>query len=270
MLLKTHTEINHQMAPINQLRFAVNDIINNDDVSPARVPLALLGEFQKDVADFLKGSSRDVNPADVLISIEEGSLALVATGLLTAITLWTDLDHLKSSDSLNLIDSKRAAVVERWQASAQKNPHRKYSVADQSGQISFSIDSTSNFHRVEDVWVYVEKYLHGTVVDMGGSTKPNVHLKLENGMTLPPIASTQDLLAQGEQNRLYRPALLHVTAEENLLTRELRNLNLLAFEDNQPSYNDDEFNQMVERGTKAWADVPDATAWLENLRGNHA
>jgi hypothetical protein len=259
------------MTPTNQLRFAVNDIIDNDDVSPARVPLALLGEFQKDVADFLKGSNRDVDPAGVLISIENGSLALVATGgLLTAITLWTDLDHLKSTDSLNLIDPKRASVVERWQSIAQKNPHRRYSIFDQSGQISFSIDSTSNFHRVEDVWVYVEKYLHGTIVDMGGNNKPNVHLKLENGMTLPPIASTQDLLAQGEQNRLYRPALLHVTAEENLLTRELRNLNLLAFEDNQPSYNDDEFNQMVERGTKAWADVPDATAWLENLRGNHA
>lgn len=26
--------------------------------------------------------------------------------------------------------------------------------------------------------------------------------------------------------------------------------------------------QMIERGTKAWAGVPDATAWLENLRGN--
>lgn len=259
------------MTPTNQLRFAVNDIIDNDDVSPARVPLSLLGEFQKEVADFLKGSSRDVNPADVLISIENGSLALVATGgLLTAITLWADLDHLKSTDSLNLIDSKRAAVVERWQASAQKNPHRRYTVFDQLGQVSFSIDSSSNFHRAEDVWVHVEKYLHGTVVDMGGSTKPNVHLKLDNGITLPPIASTQKLLAQGEQNRLYRPALLHVTAEENLITRELRNLNLLAFEDYQPSYNDDEFNQMVERGTKAWSNIPDATAWLENLRGNHA
>ncbi len=258
------------MNPINQLRFAVNDLIDNDEVSPARVPLALLGDFQKDVSEFLKGSSRDVDPANVLVSIEDGSLALVATGLLAATTLWTDLEHLKSTDSLNLIDPKRASVVERWQVIALKNPHRRYSVADQSGQISFSIDSTSNFRRIEDVWVHVEKYLHGVIVDMGGNTKPNVHLKLENGVTLPPIASTQAVLAQSEQNRLYRPALLHVTAEENLLTKELRNLNLLAFQDNQPSYNDDEFNLMVEKGTKAWADVPDATAWLENLRGNHA
>jgi len=61
--------------------------------------------------------------------------------------------------------------VERWQSVVQKNPHRRYSAADQSAQVSFSIDSTSNFRRIEDAWVYVEKYLHGIVVDMGGSTK---------------------------------------------------------------------------------------------------
>lgn len=258
------------MNPTDQLRFAVNDLVDNDDVSPMRVPLALLGDFQKDVSEFLKGSSRDVDTSNVLVSIEEGSLAFVASGLLAATTLWTDLEHLKTTDSLNLIDSKRASVVERWQIGAQKNPHRRYSVADQSGQISFSIDSTSNFRKIEDVWVHVEKYLHGTVVNMGGSTKPNVHIKLENGVILPPIASTQAQLAQSEQNLLYRPALLHVTAEENLLTRELRNLILLTFEDSQPIYDDNEFNLMVEKGTKAWADVPDATAWLENLRGSHA
>ncbi|MCX7094413.1 MAG: hypothetical protein NTY50_13310 [Methylobacter sp.] len=258
------------MNPTDQLRFAVNDRINDAEVRPSHVPLVLLGEFQKDVSEFLKGSSRDVDPAKILVSIEEGSLAFVATGLLTASTLWTDLEHLKSADSLSLIDSKRASVVERWQSVAQKNPHRRYSVVDQLAQVSFfMIDSTSNFRRIEDGWVYVEKYLHGNVVNMGGSTKANVHLKLDNGVTLT-IASTQAKLARGEQNRLYRSALLHVTAEENLLTKELRNLNLLAFEDHQPRYDDDEFNLMVERGTKAWADIPNATAWLEALRGNHA
>jgi hypothetical protein len=257
------------MNPTNQLRFAISDRINDIDVSPAHVSLALLGEFQKEVSEFLKGSSRDVDPAKVLVSIEDGSLAIVATGLLAASSLWADLEHLKSTDSLNLIDSKRASVVERWQSAAQKNPYRRYSVADQSAKVSFSVDSASNFRKIEDAWVHVEKYLHGTVVDMGGSTKPNVHLKLDNGVTLT-IASTQDKLAQGEQNRLYRPALLQVTAEENLLTRELRNLILLDFEVHQPSYDDDEFNLMVERGTKAWAEVPDATAWLETLRGGQA
>ncbi len=257
------------MDPINHLRFAVSDHINDIEVGPTHVPLALLGEFQKDVSEFLKGSNRDVDPMEVQVSIEAGSLAFVASGLLAATTLWVDLEHLKSADSLSSIDSKRASVVERWQSRARQNPHRRYLVADQSALVFFSIDSTSNFRKIEDAWVHVEKYLHGKIFDMGGDTKPNVHLKLENGLTMT-IASSQDLLAQDEQNRLYRPALLHVTAEENLLTGELRNLRLLAFEAHQPSYDDDEFKRMVERGTKAWADVPDATAWLEELRGGQA
>ena len=35
-----------------------------------------------------------------------------------------------------------------------------------------------------------------------------------------------------------------------------------------PVFDQAEFAEMVERGTTAWADVPDATEWLENLRAN--
>jgi hypothetical protein len=256
------------MNTINHLRFAVNDRINDMDVSPSHVSLALLGEFQKDVSEFLKGSSNEVNPNNVLVSIEPGSLSLVASGLVIASTLWIDLEYLKSTNSLSSIDSKRAKVIERWQAKAQKNPNRRYSVVNQSAEISFRVDSSSDFRKTEDMWVHVEKYLHGKIVDIGGKNKANVHLELEDGKSLL-IAASQDLLEQEKQNRLYRPALLHVTAEENLITGELRNYQLLNFPDYHPSYNDDEFNLMVDRGTKVWADVPDATAWLENLRGNH-
>ncbi len=257
------------MNTINQLRFSLNDRINDVEVSPAHVSFALLSEFQKDVGEFLKGSSRDVELGKVSVAIEDGSLSLVINGLLAATALWNDLEHLKSADSLSLIDSKRASVVERWQEAALKNPDRRYLVADPSDQSSFSVNATSNFRRQEDVWVYVEKYLYGELVDWGGISKANVHLKLESGKVLT-IATTQELIAKEEQNRVYRPALLHITAEENLLTGELRNSNLLAFEPHKPSFDEDEFNRMVERGTKAWSDVSDATTWLETLRGSKA
>jgi len=69
---------------------------------------------------------------------------------------------------------------------------------------------------------------------------------------------------------VYHMALLHVTAEENLLTGALRNLRLLAFEAHQPSYDEDEFKRMVEKGMQAWANVPDSAAWVEALRGGKA
>lgn len=255
--------------PIDQLRFSVHDLINDVEVGPAHVPLALLGEFQKDVADFLRGTSRDVDPSQVLVSIESGSLAFAASGLLAATTLWTDLAHITSPDALTLIDPKRASVLERWQAVARENPNRSYTVADKAGRAFFVVDGRTNLTKIDDVWVQVEKYLHGKIVDMGGKTKANVYLELENGQTLT-VSSSHDLLAQDDRNRLYRPALLHVTAEENLLTGELRTLRLLAFETHHPNYDDNEFRLMVERGTKAWEDVVNVTEWTDALRGGQA
>ncbi|SMB27177.1 conserved protein of unknown function [Sterolibacterium denitrificans] len=258
------------MNPLNELRFAVSDRINDAEVGPRHVPLSLLGDFQKDVSEFLRGSTRDVDPAEVLVSVDEGSLALVASGLMAATTLWADLERLQSLGSLNLIDPKRAAVVERWQTSARQNPHRKYRVADMTAaRISLSVDVSTDFRRVEEVWVTVEKYVHGKVMDLGGKTKPNVHLEMSDGTVLK-VSTTQKLLAQEEQNRLYRSALLHISAEENLLTGALRNPVLLAFEAHQPAYDEAEFQQMVRRGTAAWSDVPDAAEWLEGLRGGRA
>jgi predicted Zn-dependent protease with MMP-like domain len=254
------------MNAFDQLRFSVRDLINGVEVGPAHVPMSLLNEFQKDVTDFLRGAGRDVDLAQVTISIELGSLSFVASGLSSATTLWADVGHLSLPNALDLLDSKRAAVLLRWQAGARENPHRSYRLADVSGRSLLLVNSQSSLSRAEDVWVQVEKYLHGKVVDMGGKTKANVHLELETGQTLT-IAASHDVLAKDERNRLYRPALLHVTAEENLRTGELRNLRLLAFEAHQPGYDDDEFRRMVERGTEAWRDIGNATEWTETLRG---
>ncbi len=42
---------------------------------------------------------------------------------------------------------------------------------------------------------------------------------------------------------------------------------LLAFEAHEPAYDENEFQQMVKRGTAAWSEVANATQWLEDLRG---
>jgi hypothetical protein len=34
-----------------------------------------------------------------------------------------------------------------------------------------------------------------------------------------------------------------------------------------PKYDPDELKEFIEEGTKAWADVPDAAAWVRELRG---
>src|SRR4051794_2194249 len=36
----------------------------------------------------------------------------------------------------------------------------------------------------------------------------------------------------------------------------------------KPHFDEAEFNEMVAKGTQAWKDVPDATVWVEEQRGN--
>jgi|SRR6185312_5188793 len=255
------------MSASDILRFALNDRINDAPIGPSRVPLHLLGQFQSEVEDFLKGSTKEIDPDQVLVSIEEGSLAIVVSGLLAANGLWADMGYLQNPAALGLLDPKRAAVVERWQASARKNPYRSYALANSSNTVSIRVDAGSDFHdQVEAIWMPVEKFLQGTVVDMGGTTKPNIHLKLDDGKTLT-IAATQQLIAGEKTNRLYRPALLRASAEENLKSGELRNLTLLAFDASQPQWDGTAFDALVQKGTKAWSDVPEN--WLETLRGHH-
>jgi len=257
------------MAPTNELRFAVSDRIDDTEVGPGHVPLSLLSEFPRDVTDFLRGSKRELDPQQVIISIESGSLALVASGLAAATALWSDLANLQFPDSLHTVDPKRAAVMERWQAAARQNPRRKYLIADSAQRIGVSVDASTDFRRAEEVWVPVEKYIDGKVLDWGGKTKPNVHLEMPNGTVLK-VSAPQVLLEQEPQNRLYRHALLHIRAEENLRTGVLRNPVLLAFGSDQNTFDETEFQRMVKLGTEAWKDVPDATAWVEDLRGGKA
>lgn len=252
------------MKTADTLHFSLSDRINNAEVRPQYVPLGLLGEFQRDVAEFLRGSSKEIDLNDVPVSIGEGSLTIAASGLSAASTLWADVAQLQNPSVLSLIDPKRAAVVERWQVAARKHPYRSYRLADKGNQFVLQVDSTTDFHKqIEAVWVLVGKYIEGTVVDWGGANKANVHVRLQDGKVLV-IAADQQQLAEETLNRLYRPALLRVSAEENLKTGELRNHKLLSFEVDKPGWDEAAFNELVQRGTQAWADVPDS--WLEDLR----
>lgn len=255
------------MKPINELRFSISDRIEGAEIGPARVPLALLGQFQAEVADFLKGSSRDVDPRQVFVAIEKGSLTLAASNLSAASSLWRDLNLLEHGDALDEIDPKRATIVEGWQSAARQFPQRDYSIGKSARKSIVRVNAQTNYRKIsEDVWVTVEKFFHGKIVDMGGKNKANVHLELENGALLT-ITSGQDLIAREERNRIYQPALLHIAAEENLRTGALRELKLLSFEQYEPEYDESAFKHMVERGTRAWADVADAAEWVDELRG---
>jgi hypothetical protein len=203
-----------------------------------------------------------------MVSIEPGSFQMVASGLLAVASLWSDIAHLKDSQALAAIDDRRAKVIERWQQRAIEHPNRAYFLSNKEARISISVNSSSSFHLEKNTWACVEKYLLGTITDMGGATRPNVHLLMESGATVM-VSSSKNQLAQDEKNRLYKQALLRVSAEENLISGQLRNITLISFEKYNPLFDEAEFQKMTEQGSQAWKDIDDPASWIDELRGNN-
>jgi len=98
--------------------------------------------------------------------------------------------------------------VQKWQARTKNNPDLSYEMRPKGeGRPRVRVRRETDYRIGEIVpWVAVEKYLFGQVVDMGGTQKANVHLKLERGGKTLLVGASQGYLREQVENRLYRPA----------------------------------------------------------------
>jgi hypothetical protein len=208
---------------------------------------------------------------EVHVDIQNGSYILrLALPVLLAAALEPDLHKLQKEDSLGDVDPKRAAIVERWQKRARENPDYFVGIESSATAIPpIKISKDTDYHTPDqDDWVAVEKYVVGMVVDMGGTTAANVHLLNEDTGKQLVAASSENFLREQKENYLYRKVQIHVAAQENVKTGELRVVHLISFIGEGPSYDEVELEAAIAKGTKAWVNVPDSVAWLRNVRGD--
>jgi hypothetical protein len=253
-----------------KVEFVIHGKINGVEITPQTIGFSLFNQFNQEVEDFLKGNQKNLKLSEVHVRIEDGSYKLVpilTAAVLTAVA--PDLQTLKQEDSLGEIDSTRAEIVTKWQKRAKYESGLTYEIkATGDLEAKVSISKTTDYHvgRVTP-WVQVEKYLFGRILDMGGAKTANVHLAIEGQPKALVVDTTEDLLRDQKENRIYHRALLRVRAEQNIHTGDLRDLHLMEFADYEPRYDEAVLNNFIEAGTKAWADVPDAVAWVRELRG---
>jgi hypothetical protein len=260
-----------RMATRNQISFTLRVKVNQREVTPATIGLSQFNQFNSEVEAFLSGSQRQGPLDEVRLEIKDGSykLLLLLPTLLAA-ALEPDLHKLHREDSLGDIDSKRAEVVKHWQKRARTSPD--YRVAIDSTEKLFkpiNISKETDYRTPdEDDWVAVERYVVGTVVDMGGTTAANVHLVNEDTGRRLVASSTEDFLRDQKENFLYRKVQVHVSARENVKTGELRDIRLISFVGKGPSYDEAELEAAITKGTQAWANIQDSVAWLKSVRGS--
>lgn len=252
-----------------QIEFVLRGRLDGVEITPDTIGLSRFNEFNRQVEEFIGGSDRLLLD-QVKARVEPGSYKLV-TWLPDVVfsSLEPDLKALDRQDSLGELDPKRAEVIARWQARAKSKPELSYAIRPLDETLHpVEVSSRSDF-RVGDVvpWVKVEKYLFGTVMDMGGAKKANVHIRLDDGGKLVKIGSDQEYLHDQEENHLYRKVLARVEARQHFRTGELKDFRLLSFEDYRPGYDEDVLDRFAAAGRASWADVPDASGWVERLRG---
>ncbi len=254
---------------VPQIEFVLHDKVDGVEITPATIGLSLFNEFNQQVATFIAGSE-GLKLDQVHVSVGEGSYKLtVILTVLIASALEPDLQLLQRQDSMGEIDPKRAEVVARWQARSKQRSDVRYSIRPfgmSAGPLELNADTDFRIGEIVP-WVKVEKYLFGTVIDMGGAQKANVHIRLEDSGQIMRIGTNQGYLKDQEENRLYHKVLVRVAAEQHHRTAQLRNLRLISFEDYRPGYDEEALDRFAEKGRLAWADVPDAAEWVRNLRG---
>jgi hypothetical protein len=236
------------------------------DISPARVPMAVLRAFVKDVEDFLRGEGGELDMQELDVGIVKGSLA-IQTAPITSPGLIRDLRLLADSERLDGLDKRRREVIERWQKLASGTRRTVFRIDAPGFPRGVSISAATDFHADDaDQWVRVERYLQGEIVEMGGLKKVNAHIRLQDG-TLIPVESDREFFRSDTVNRLYKMAMARISAEYNVVTRKYRNARLLGFEEHQQALDEAQLQRLTERGAKAWATVPNATDWVDSLRG---
>lgn len=255
-----------------ELYFSVKGMLAENPVSPDNISLPILTELIDAISKFIRGSSRaELN--NVPISVKHGSFALVAQPSPITTAAIADFREVTETGNLNRIDSIRAKVIADLQKKVSQNDSLIFTIADGNvvtSSNSIVIDKNSTYtYNEEELWVQTDTYLYGHVYDMGGKNQPNVHLVLQNGDSVK-ISTDIETLTQDNDNRLYKDQLVHISAEQNLNTKKLRNESLVTFENYNPHFDEKEFSEIVEQVDSAWSDVPDSLEWLETLRGNYA
>ena len=250
-----------------RITIALIDNTAGFEVSPDRVRLGDLATFSTDVASFLRGEGKEIDTNTLEVAIVKGSFAIETAPLLVAPRLIADLRALLASDMLDAVDAKRREVMERWQKAARQTRQLAYRITAPFLERPVVVNADTDYRSDDaDQWVQVERYIRGEVQDLGGSTKPNAHVKLPDGRTLT-VTAARDVLRDETVNRLYKQAMLRIRAQYNVLTRELRNATLVEFVEYAPRMDESDLERLTRRGANAWKDVADATAWVDELRG---
>lgn len=251
------------------ITIALEDTSAGYEATPDRVRLSVLASFTSEVQEFLRGESKEIDTAQLDVAVIKGSYGIYAPAIPTEYEIFNVLREMAAGFTLKAIDPKRWSIVDRWQRRSKNS--KEIAVRIESPALSRPIRISADTDFVADdskVWLEVERYVRGELQDLGGSTKPNAHLRLPDGQTLY-VATDRDTVRKEKENLVFQFVTLRIKAKMNLLTGELKHARLIDFVDYRPEAEED-LTTLRTRAAIAWKDVPNASDWVDTLRGGES
>jgi hypothetical protein len=255
----------HAMEPL-VLIFAFDSDAGAAPVSPARVNLAAMREFVREVESFLRGDDKEVDTSALDVAVISGSFALRTEAIALAPRLVSDLRQLAQSPVLDTISVRRRDIVAAWQKRARGQKRQSFRIEAPFLNNPVCVTAGTDFHTADaNEWVHVERYMRGVLTELGGTRSVNAHIRLPDGTPLQ-VDATREQLSNVRENLVYKAVMVRFSAEYNVRTNEYRAARLIEFSDYKPSFDKQAVQRLTERGAKAWADVDDAAEWVDGIR----
>ena len=230
----------------------------------------------RDIIEILQNSENLLFPnakkerPTISYNIEEGSVRhMIKTSLQAIIGFNAILAQINNDNySIDFLEYQSARAFEFFQETAQKKNVEFHISTSIINSENLFINKETKFIRSEELWAEAEFYFYGTIVDIGGKGKANVHLDTKEFGSLK-IDASKEMLSEYENNPLYKPYGLRAIGKQNVKTGELdkSSLHLLEIIDYNPSYQEDYIKNLITKAKKSWEGVTDADEWLNNIRG---
>lgn len=243
-----------------------------EQLSPETLDIVEVQNFLAIANKLITGDLEKESRGTVGLKYEEGSSLfkfILSASLATGFN--ADMKAIQEQQNLESVSRTRAVSIIELQEKAKKN-NWEYEIYEGTpkGEAAVRISKETSYVLPADEWVEVEKVLYGELTDIGGSSAPNMHVKIEEGKTIKVPASKEETISVNDEVKVYHPIGVLVSAKENRKTKELdkdsiRFIQLVPFDGDMQKT----LEESMKIGTDVWKDVADASDWIRKKRNNY-
>ena len=252
-----------------KLRIRISGKRNNSDININNITAKDLNILNTIIGGIVKNSrtedSSDSSVEDASFSIMNGSIiANFNQPLMPATTMVSELSRNHDFADIKNQPMRRFAteLIDKY-GNLDYTSISIESVKDDVIIDKVTIDNNVTYKDSElKLFVPVEDYLYGTIVDMGG-VNPNIHI--DTGSETITVSIGKDELQEVKENLLYKPKGIYASFEQNIQTGARRKYKFIRFVEYNPRPSKEELDNFIKKQIEGWSKIDNLEEKLKEL-----